>query len=42
VLEGVEKNAAYQEFDLLALRSKINHWMRGARLGDFQLTAPAR
>jgi hypothetical protein len=42
VLEGVEKNAVYQEFQLLALSMKSNGWMRGAGLGDFQLTAPSK
>jgi hypothetical protein len=42
VLEGAEKNAVYQEFELLALRSKLNTWLRGEGLGDFQLTAPSK
>jgi hypothetical protein len=29
VLEGREKNAVYEEFGLLALRQKINGWLRG-------------
>jgi hypothetical protein len=41
VLEGVEKNAVYQEFQLLALSMKINGWMRGAGVGDYQFTAQA-
>lgn len=40
VLEGVEKNAVYQEFELMALRSKINTWLKGQGLEQFALTPP--
>jgi hypothetical protein len=40
VLEGVEKNAVYQEFELMALRSKINTWLKGQGLEKFALTPP--
>jgi hypothetical protein len=40
VLEGREKDALYQEFELLALRSKINVWLKSKRLGQFALTSP--
>lgn len=40
VLEGVEKNAVYQEFELMALRSKINTWLKGQGLEQFALTSP--
>jgi hypothetical protein len=40
VLEGVEKNAVYQEFELMALRSKINTWLKGLGLEQFALTSP--
>ena len=42
MLEGVEKNTVYQEFQLLALSMKINGWLKGAELGNFQLTAPTK
>ena len=40
VLEGVEKNAVYQEFQLLALSMKINGWLKGQGLEKFALTSP--
>ena len=40
MLEGVEKNAVYQEFELMALRSKINTWLKGQGLEQFALTPP--
>jgi len=39
VLEGREKDAVYQEFELLALRSKIHTWNKTHGLG-FALTSP--
>src|ERR1700723_2014228 len=38
VLEGVEKNAVYQEFELLPLSMKINDWLRANGLAEFALT----
>jgi hypothetical protein len=38
VLEGPEKDAVYQEFELLALRSKLNTWLKSKGLGAFALT----
>jgi hypothetical protein len=38
VLEGREKDAVYQEFELLALRSKIHTRLKGHGLG-FALTS---
>jgi hypothetical protein len=38
VLEGREKDAIYQEFELLALRNKINVWLKGRGLAHFALT----
>jgi hypothetical protein len=40
VLEGVEKNSVYQEFELMALRNKINDWLRANGLAEFALTPP--
>jgi hypothetical protein len=40
VLEGVEKNAVYQEFQLLPLSMKINDWLRANGLAEFALTPP--
>jgi hypothetical protein len=42
VLEGREKDAVYHEFELMALRSKINGWLKSEGLGHFQLTASPR
>jgi hypothetical protein len=39
VLEGVEKVAVYKEFELMALRSKINTWLKGRGLEKFVLTS---
>jgi hypothetical protein len=38
VLEGEEKNAVYQEFELMALRSKINTWLKSRGQEEFVLT----
>jgi hypothetical protein len=40
VLEGREKNAVYEEFGLLALRSKVKGWLKGKGLGQLSLTSP--
>ena len=40
VLEGVEKNAVYQEFELPALSEKVNDWLREKGLAEFALTPP--
>jgi hypothetical protein len=40
VLEGREKDAVYQEFGLLALRSIVNGWLKGQGLQHFALTSP--
>jgi hypothetical protein len=37
MLEGREKDALYQEFELMALRSKINTWLKSEGLGQFVL-----
>jgi hypothetical protein len=42
VPEGSEKDAVYEEFGLLALRSKINGWLRGEGLEKFQLSAQVK
>jgi hypothetical protein len=42
VLEGTEKNLVYEEFALLALRNKINLWLKSEGLEKFALTPPAR
>ena len=39
MLEGREKDALYQEFELMALRSKINTWLKSEGLGQFVLTS---
>ena len=38
VLEGRQKDAIYQEFELMALRSKVNGWLRRQGLQRFVLT----
>jgi hypothetical protein len=38
VIEGRENNAVYEEFELLALRSKVNGWLRRQGLQRFVLT----
>jgi hypothetical protein len=40
VLEGVEKNAVYQDFQLLALSTKLNGWLREKGLAELALTPP--
>jgi hypothetical protein len=40
VLEGREKDQVYEEFGLLALRQKINGWLKSEGLGQFALTSP--
>lgn len=40
VLEGMEKDAVYKEFELMALRLKINTWLKGRGLEKFALTPP--
>jgi hypothetical protein len=42
VSEGREKDEVYQEFELLALRSKLNTWLKGHEFEDFKLTAPSK
>lgn len=37
VLEGREKNAVYEEFGLLALRQKVNDWLKGKGFGQLAL-----
>jgi hypothetical protein len=39
VLEGRENDALYQEFELMALRSKLNTWLKSKGLGKFALTS---
>jgi len=41
VLEGQEKDGVYKEFELLALRNKINDWLKSEKLAHFALT-PSR
>jgi hypothetical protein len=40
VLEGTEKNLVYEEFAWLALRNKINLWLKREGLEKFALTPP--
>jgi hypothetical protein len=42
VLEGQEKDGVYQEFELLALRNKINVWLKSEGLAQFALTPAPR
>ena len=39
VLEGMEKNAVYQEFELPALSQEVNGWLREKGLAEFALTS---
>jgi hypothetical protein len=41
-LEGMEKNAVGEEFGLIALRQKINVWLKSEGLAEFALTPPKR